>query len=153
MSMVGSAMEGVAAIGEGQSARAQAVARKDELGREAQLQTIAASESQGNRIMDLNRTLGNVQAFIGNRGLNPDSPSAMAIESGVQRVAGQDMQRTAFNARQQASSLNLAGRAAAMAGEAAANAGYLKGIGSFFKAAGSMGMGGGGGGGGGSGDS
>lgn len=135
MSMVDAdIMQGVAAIGEGQSGRAQAVARKDELNREAQLQTIAAKESQSSMLQDLQRTMGGIQAIASARGLNPDSPSAMAIEGGVQRVQGQNIQRTAFNARQQASSLNLAGRAAAMSGEASAMSGYLKGAGAFFKA-------------------
>lgn len=135
MSMVGDTLQGVAAIGEGGAARAAAVARKDELGREAQLQTIAAQESQATMLQDLQRTTGGIAAIASARGLNPDSPSAMAIEGGAQRLYGQNIQRTAFNARQQASSLNLAGRAAAMAGEAAATSGYLKGFGSFFKAA------------------
>jgi hypothetical protein len=46
--------------------------------------------------------MGAQKAMIGQQGLNPNSPSALAVQEGTERIADWDIQRMAFNARQQA---------------------------------------------------
>lgn len=130
----GAAISALGSAKEGEAMKNAATARNDELKREAQLQSTAASESQTSNLIELNRSIGNIRNIAAARGLNPSSPSAMAIEGGVQRVADQNAQRTSFNARQQSSSLDLAGKAAMASGAAYQTAGYLKGAGSFLQA-------------------
>lgn len=129
------ALEGVSQITQGNAAAGAAKARQEELARESQLQQTAALESQASNLMELQRTMGNIRAITAARGLNPDSPSAMAIQGGVERVADTNAQRSAFNSRQGVSASALAGKAAMMSGNAARTAGFLKGAGSFLQAA------------------
>lgn len=129
------ALEPFGMIQQGYAEKAAYQAKRDELDREAQLQDTAAKESQASNLIELQRTMGNIRAIAGARGLNPDSPSAMAIEGGVQRVADANAQRTSFNAQQQSNSLKLAGRAAMMSGGAAVTGGYFKAAGSLMKTA------------------
>lgn len=135
LAIAGPLLQGFASIQEGNAAKAQAEARKQELEREAQLQKIAATETQASRIRDLNLSLGNIGAAFGQRNLDPTSPSAIAIRDSVERDARRDTRRIAFNANQQGSQMRLAGQAALNSGRAAQTAGLLKGFGSLFKAA------------------
>lgn len=131
----GGVLNAIGSIQEGNAAKAAADQRRQELATAAQLQETAAAESSASRLMDLQRTVGNIRAITAARGLSPNSPSAMAITANAQRLTDQNVQREGFNARQQSESLRLAGRAAGISGNAAQTAGYLKGVGSFFKSA------------------
>ena len=134
LAIAGPLLQGFASIQEGNAAKAQAEARKQELEREAQLQKIAATEQQAAYIRDLNNTSGSISALFGSRGLDPTSPSAAAIRDSVERDARRDTRRIAFNASQQGSQMRLAGQAALNSGRAAQTAGYLRGAGSLFQA-------------------
>jgi len=123
MSMVGDAFQGFAAIGEGQSARSAAVLRKRELDNEAQLQSTAAAESQAYMSADLQRTLETSRRSLLCAASIRTRPRAWRSKAARKRLYGQNIQRTAFNARQQSASLIMAGRAAAMSGEAGRNSG------------------------------
>ena len=109
LAIAGPLLQGFASIQEGNAAKAQAEARKQELEREAQLQKIAATEQQAAYIRDLNNTSGSISALFGSRGLDPTSPSAVAIRDSVERDARRDTRRIAFNANQQGSQMRLAG--------------------------------------------
>lgn len=127
-------LQAFSAVREGQTQKAASDARAAELKRESDLAGIAANQSQAEHLLELGRTIGNMRATIAARGLDPLSPSAAAIEGGIERIADTNIQRTAFNARQQMSNTSLAAAAARMSGNAALTAGYIKGAGSFFKA-------------------
>ena len=135
LALGGGILQGLASVQEGNAAKAAADARRQELDREAQLQKIAATETQASILRELNINLGSVDALLGSRGLDLSSPSAVAISSSMERDARRDARRTAFNANQQASNLRLAGQAALNSGRAARTAGYLRAGGSLFKAA------------------
>lgn len=134
-------LQAFSTIQSGYAQKAQYEARRDELAREAQLQETAANETQASNLLELQRSVGNIRAITAARGLNPDSPSAMAIEGGEQRVADTNNQRTAFNARQQSNSLKMAGKAAMMSGQAAVTGAYFKATGDALKTAATMGFG------------
>ena len=132
---MGDILQGVAGIVRGRAAEASSKARQQELEREGKLATIAAKESQAIHLRELGRTIGAMRALRGARNLGADSPSGQALEAELRRVGLQNVQRGGFNARQQASSLRLAGKAARTAGRSALLSSYLGAAGSFVKAA------------------
>lgn len=117
----------------GRAAKADGKARQEELEREAQLAETAAKESGASRLEELNRTVGAIRALTGARNINPDSPSAMALEDTARKFSDRDRQREGFNVRQSASNLRLTGAAAKKGGQQRATAYYLQGGSSFLK--------------------
>jgi hypothetical protein len=136
------AIQGVAAIQQGQAqaslAKAQGQAQADADARDAQMTKIAAEQSQASRLEDLQRTVGTIRAGISSRGLDPSSPSAMALEGAADKYAKRNIAREAFNASQQIANDNLDARTAqTVAGfkaSAARQAGYMSAASSLFKA-------------------
>jgi hypothetical protein len=131
----GGVLQTVGAIQEGNAKKSEALARQQELNREAELSTIAGNEQQASRLRELNTNIGQIRALVGQRGLSIASPSSIAIQSSVDRQATRDTRNIAFNASQSASNLRVAGLAARQSGNAAQMAGYIRGASSLFKAA------------------
>ena len=132
---LGGGLQASAIIGRGRAAEASGKARQAELDREGKLATIAAKESQAIHLGELGRTIGTMRALRGSRNLGADSPSGQALEAELRRVGLQNVQRERFSARQQASSLWLAGKAARTAGRNELLSSYLGAAGSFVNAA------------------
>lgn len=128
-----SILQGIAQIGIGRAERAQGQQREAELKRDAELAEIAGKESAASRLEELGRTFGTIRALMGARNINPDSPSAMALEETARRLSDRDRQREGFNVRQGASNLRQAGKAAKQSGKSRATAYYLGAGSSFLK--------------------
>jgi hypothetical protein len=157
MMIGGSLIQGVSAIQQGNTQAAiakaqgqqgvyaaQAQQRQDEI--QAQDTMIAAHQQEASRYEDLARTLGVIQATIGSRGLDPNSPSAMALEDAADTYAQRDIRRMSFNAMQDASNYRLHGATVMQQGNfqntimrakasAARAAGYTSATSSLLKAA------------------
>lgn len=131
----GGIMQAVGSIQAGNAKKAEALAREEELKREAELGKIAGDEQQASRLRELHGTLGAVRALTAQRGLSLASPSAAAIQQSIDKDATRDARRLSFNTQQQGSNLRLAGRAARASGNAAQTAGYVGAASSLFKAA------------------
>lgn len=164
-----SVLQGVSAIQQGNSQRAQmnaqatqatydAQGKKQDDDIAAQNAGISAEQQQALRLQDLARTQGTIAASLSARNLDLSSPSAAAISGAASNYANQDIGRLRFNAMQTADAyrrggVNTVNSAATQAavyrarGAAAAAAGYTSAAGSLLKAgslAGSAGWFGGG---------
>lgn len=155
--IAGTAIQGVAAIQQGNTANAVAKAQaqqgiyaadaqqqQDEIA--AENTEIQAKQDQSNRLADLARTVGTIRATLSSRNLDLSSPSAAALEDAANTYAQRDISNARFNAMQTASSYRTAGATAVQQagiqaqitraqGAAAAMAGYTSAAGSLFKAA------------------
>lgn len=130
----GGILQGMASITQGNMAAEAGKARENELKIDAQNTEIAAKQSQAARLDELTRTTGNINAIVASRGLDLNSPSALAMTEGARDYTYRDIGRERFNAMQTASNQRVAGAQARLSGKMAQRAGYLSAAGSFFKA-------------------
>lgn len=128
-------MQIIGQVQAGNAKKAEALAREEELKREAQLGKIAGDEQQASRLRELRTTIGQVRALTSQRGLSLASPSAAAIQTSIENEGARDARRLSFNTQQRGSNLRLAGSAARASGNAAQMAGYIGGATSLFKTA------------------
>jgi hypothetical protein len=123
----GSAVIGAAADilgGASQYSAAKAEAKQYE--QNARNAMIAADQRQGERMRDLQSTLSSIDALRTGRGLDPTSPTGVAIRERVDTDAQRAIGIDRTNALQQSSANYNAATAAKSAGKAAYIGGFLK---------------------------
>lgn len=137
-----SLFQGIASYQQGQSqaalATAEGQAKQQEMAQDIKLTQISAEQSQAQRLEQLQRTVGTINATVATRGLDPSSPSAMAMVGGANTYAQRNIMNARFNALMQESSDQMTGDTAGVVARAKASAyraaGFTSALGDFFQA-------------------
>jgi hypothetical protein len=138
----GAIFQGAASLAQG-AAQAQAykqegIAQQQLADIQAQDIQIQAKQQEASRYEELARTVGNIDATVASRGLDPNSPSGAALQGAARTYAQRDAARIGFNAMQNSSNEILSGNTAMTVARARASlaqaAGYTSAMGSLFKA-------------------
>ena len=132
---MGTILETIGTIGEGQAAKAEGEFLEQQHKRNAQLGKIKANQTEAFRRTELRETLGTIDAVRASRGVSATSPTGVAIRRGVTDAATTSLSSELLNIRQGIESSNLAARFAKSRGNSALTASGIRAGASVFKAA------------------
>lgn len=125
MMAAGLALSTVSAVGQGRAAKAASAFERQQYEEEAETNRVAALEDENARRRDLRATLAAQEVYFGANGLDPNSPTALALREETIGMAEDDISLAKLNFGNRARRNQLAAGQSAAAGRSAEIGSYL----------------------------